>query len=293
VRSMTKAQEERKRREKQVRKEEERKRRRWQPKKQSTIKLVKKKRAAEEEEDREKSKKRKKANADDDEDLGELGWVRRNEKEDSAETDRTGRKEQREGKTVTDLVSSEEEEGINVRATTKKSRKERRTEEHREQDRQERGEDVILKNTEDQSILEITTERLRQLVTAKMDVHDSILCALCEKGLPETTREEVMVWGPDVMKGAGRTTEEWIRILGPRRQQITPNTRMLLPLVDGHHYSLIDIHLGRRTVQHHDSLRVHSGNKRWEEEAARLAEGILSQLEEGGWTIRRDESDRL
>ena len=90
----------------------------------------------------------------------------------------------------------------------------------------------------------------------------------------------MMITDVDFMGCSNLPRTDWVRKLGRIRQErITGTTRLLMvPLVHARHFSLLDLDLGRKTSQHHDSTNGHARNESWAKKAGELGEVILSRL---------------
>ena len=68
----------------------------------------------------------------------------------------------------------------------------------------------------------------------------------------------------------------WLQKLSARRWKwITAETRLLISLVIHNHFSLLDLDLRERTVQHHDSIGTHTLDSKWITAVKILGEEIL------------------
>ena len=140
---------------------------------------------------------------------------------------------------------------------------------------------------EDRCVVEVTRTQLQDLEIRGTVVSDVLLDALQRKCLPNGNIGRAMVTHVDLMRSMQRIKVEDIaddrvkRMLGRRRiVRITEATRLLMPLITGGHFSLLDLDLKYNTVQHHDSTKTHAQDIRWRQKTQKLGKEIRKQR---GW----------
>lgn len=102
---------------------------------------------------------------------------------------------------------------------------------------------------------------------------------MCAITLDETGRREIILTTDYAKYFETHTAQEWMSKLGRRRlATITNNSRILIPVHDRGHYSLIDIDLRSRSVEHLDSLGSHNSNEKWIKTAKNIAEALLIHI---------------
>jgi hypothetical protein len=118
---------------------------------------------------------------------------------------------------------------------------------------------------------------LRGLVTEGQMIHDTVLDALYEQCLSEN-RGRTIVLGTEFMKQHELETSEWLSKIGRTRwERLTVTGRLLLPMYDSGHFSLLDLDLRNMTAQHHDSLDLHVADDKWVKSIMELGTEILKR----------------
>jgi len=126
-------------------------------------------------------------------------------------------------------------------------------------------------------MIELTREHLKKLITPKVCVHDTVLNALCEILCLPRCEDDTILLDIDFMKYHKEPVKEWVKRL--RRRRITRDSTIILPLHDDGHFSVLELRLRDKMVQHHDSLVCHSGNKMWSTAVQKLGTELLNQLD--------------
>lgn len=129
---------------------------------------------------------------------------------------------------------------------------------------------------------ELRRYHLHRLVTENTMVHDKVLIALCEECMQLDLGRVVMLdtdYTQLLQKTTGLRGQNWLIKMGRERAALLQeNSRILLPMVKGGHFSLLDIDMANNTVQHHDSLTIHSGNRTWARIAQKLGQKIRDHI---------------
>ena len=138
---------------------------------------------------------------------------------------------------------------------------------------------VLRMDGGDSGMIEIQEKHMEALLTNGTEVHDVTLHALCRIRHGEG-RGKTMIIQRYFMTAAtwNLSVKRWVRKLGPQvLRRITPESRLLIILQTGNHFSVIDLNLAERTVQHHDNMGLHSDDEHWVRRVEALGEELLQR----------------